>query len=156
MNGTNLKIEGLDELNNILKEWPTAVQNRIVVNAMKASGNLIIKQAKTNLRSVFKGKSKTNYQNFNSSFSVQAMSSRVGVKAGIKNFKYRFIEYGTNGRFYKQKKSEVKHETGKIMPTKFFASAVDSTKDQAVKNIQDNIVQQLEKTVIKFGKKFYQ
>ena len=154
-NYIDLKIEGLDELNKIISEFPAAVQNRIVINAMKASANDIIKTAKSNFQSVKKNKSQTGYADINSSFKVEKMKSKVGVKAGIKGSKgylLRFINYGTAERMYKQKKSGVEHRTGKIQPTKFFESAVDSKRDQAMKNVEDNIITQLEKTFKKYAK----
>lgn len=150
------------QLQRLFTELVPAVQNKIVLQGMRSSAQVILQQAKSNFKARAKGKSINNYKTFNKSFSTEPLRSTFGLKVGIKNYKYRWIEWGTEDRYYKKgtkrsifrnrKDNSAGHYTGKIVATHFFFDAVNSKKDEAQKKVSDAIVQSLEKTVAKYNK----
>ncbi len=149
------------ELQRLFSELVPSVQNRIVLGGMREASKPILQQAKSNFKSKQKNKSTTGYKNFNKSFATEPMRSTFGLKVGIKNFKYRWIEWGTEDRYYKKgskrsvwrrrKDNSAGHYTGKVIATNFFFDAVNSRKEEAQKKVSDAIVQSLEKTVSKYN-----
>jgi len=150
------------ELQKLFLELVPAVQNRIVLQGMRTASKIILQQAKTNFKSSQKNKSLTGYKNFNKSFTTEPMRSTFGLRVGIKNYKYRWIEWGTEDRYYKKgtkrsvlrkrKNNSAGHYTGKIIATNFFFNAVNSRKEQVGKIVSEAIVQSLEKTVAKYNR----
>ncbi|MZQ50432.1 MAG: hypothetical protein GT598_15650 [Bacteroidales bacterium] len=151
------------ELRKLFTELIPSVQNRIVLSGMRNASKIILQQAKSNFKGRQKNKSLTNYSNFNKSFTTEPMRSTFGLKVGVKNYKYKWIEWGTDDRYYKRgvkrstwrkrKDNSGGHYTGKIIATNFFFDAVNSRKEQAKKIVSEAIVQSLEKTVAKYNKK---
>jgi len=162
----DLKIINDKELQELFKELIPAVQNRIVLGGMRTAAKVILQQAKSNFKSRKKNKSKTNYKEINRSFTTEPMSSTFGIKVGVKNYKAKWIEWGTEDRYYKKGKKRYfryrqdaaktdadKHYTGKLQPTNFFYDAVKQTRDRAEKSVSEAIIQSLTKTVDKYNKK---
>jgi hypothetical protein len=89
------------------------------------------------------------------------MTSQFGLRVGIKNYKMRWIEWGTDDRSYKTgvKKSIWKktpnkstgHFTGKLQPTNFFFDAVNAKKAEAQEKVSQSIVDSLNKTVQRYA-----
>lgn len=157
----DFKILNDDQQLKLFKELPIKDQNRVINSAMRSSGNMILKAAKSNFNAVKKGKSKTNYKYIKYQVQPTKKANEFGVIIGIKNYKARWIEWGTDNRVYKIKKrnsfykndiTTTEHKTGKIQPTHFFYNAVDSTKAQAQKNLSDAVVKSLERVVRKNNK----
>jgi len=144
------------ELMALFDELIPSVQNKIIVNGLKSAASIITKQAKQNFKGTKKNKSKTGYKDLNSSFKIKPMNKELGVIAGMQHregYKYRFLNYGTEQRSYKTKKGK-QHDIGKIVGSNFFTDAVNSKKEEANKNIQDEIVKSMNKTVNKWNKKY--
>jgi len=164
--GDHISIEIINdkELFNLFNDLETKLQNKIVVAGMKTAANIILKKAKENFQSVKKDKSLTNYSKLNSFFKVQPLQNpdlnTFGLKLGItkQGYKLRWINWGTNERFYKKskksyfKKSAKEHKTGKIEQTDFFYLAVESSKSEANNKVSQAIIDSLNKTVNKYNK----
>lgn len=145
------------ELFKLFNELTPKIQNKIISTGLKNAARLIINKAKRNFKSIKKGKSKTEYRDFNSSFTVREMRSRAGVIAGLasrkEGYKYRFIDQGTEERHYKTKKGN-EHRTGRMPATHWFTSAVDDSQKTAAEDVQQAVVKSLNKTVEKYNKKY--
>ena len=155
-NFLNLEIINDKKLQEMFKDFIPSVQNKIVMNGMKQAANVILTKAKSNFKSTRKNKSKTGYKNLNSSFKSQPMKKTFGLIVGVKNYKYGWIDKGTEDRYYKiknisKKHNVFKHITGKIKPTDFFTKAVKENEPNSYKNISDAIITSLEKTVKKYA-----
>jgi hypothetical protein len=157
----DLSVLNTVELQKLFSELQTSVQNRIVLQGMRNAAQIILQQAKSNFKSRQKGKSKTGYKDFNKSFATAPMRSQFGLVVGVKNYKYKWSEWGTAERSYKTgvKKSLWKktndgsgHKTGKVVATYFFFDAVRSKSVEAQNAVSNAIVESLERTVKKFEK----
>lgn len=144
------------ELLKLFNELQPKVQNKIISTGLKNAARLIVNAAKRNFKAVKKGKSKTEYRDFNSSFSIRDMRSRAGVIAGLSSkqgYKYRFIDQGTEERQYKTKKGN-EHRTGRITATRWFTNAVQDKQKTAQEDVQQAVVKAMNKTVEKYNKKY--
>lgn len=128
------------------------VQSKIIYDALKKQGKLIIDRSKSNFQATKKNKSTTNYAEFNRAFKIQNRMKRddeLGIKVGMQHregYKYRFINYGTEERFTKKDRS-----TGQLKGTKFFTDAVDQSMPEIQENINQEIKNSLEKIVAKYA-----
>lgn len=141
------------DLMALFNELTPKVQDRIVNTGLKNAARVILNEAKKQFRATQKNKSRTNYKGFTSFFQIKNLRSKEGVILGVKNYKYRFINFGTNPRQYKAK-SGVIHSTGDIEKTSFFTTAVESKKEDAIKLVQDSMKTAMEKTIIQYNKKY--
>jgi len=135
------------ELQKLFTELQPSVQNKIVLAGMRESAKIILQEAKSRFKTKAKGKSKTGYKYINKSFTTEPMKSTFGLRVGIKNYKMRWIEWGTADRYYKNK-----HYTGKLEPTNFFYGAVKAKQEEASKYVSEAIIKSLEKTIKKYNK----
>ncbi len=160
-NDVNLDIINDKELLKLFNELDVRVQSRVINAGFRKAANLIMKQAKANLKQIKKGKSKTGYANINRIFKIQPLKSdgNIGVKAGItkEGYKYRWLNWGTDNRKYTIKKRKFfkknnvkEHNTGLIKPSHFFSNAVDSTKGEAQKNVNEAIINSLKNVIRKY------
>jgi hypothetical protein len=160
----DLKVINSEDLRKLFTELQPAVQNRIVLTGMRQAANVILKQARSNFKAVQKGKSTTGYKYVNKAFSTEPMKGTFGLKVGVKNYKLRWVQWGTEDRFYKKgrkrffryrksliNKDDTKHFTGRVQPTNFFYGAVEQKAGEAQKMISSAILQSLEKTVKKYN-----
>lgn len=145
----DLKIINQQDALDLFHELVFTEQNKIVNTAFRNVAWIILNQAKSNFNAIKKGKSKTGYKFTRSSFTTAPYRSKegFGIKAGIKNYKMRWIEWGTDERNTK------KRFTGKLQPTNFFFNAVKQKKEEATNKISDAIMNSLQKTVDKYNKK---
>lgn len=158
-NNVDIKIINDDKQLELFKELSTQIQNRVIQSGLKSAANIIMKEVKSSWNTVKKNKSKNNYQFVKFSIEATKRGDNYGVKIGVKNYKLRWIEWGTKERTYKVKKrglfNEKKgslHSTGIIKATNFFYGAVDRTKEQAQSNMSNAIMKSLERTVKKYEK----
>lgn len=159
----NIEIINDKELQKLFSELIPSVQNKIVLQGMRSAAKVILQQAKSYFKARQKNKSKTGYKEINRSFASEPMRSKFGLKVGVKHYKARWINWGTEDRYYKSSKKSYyrksgsdtnidKHFTGKIQPTNFFFDAVKLTRDRAQSNVSDAIIESLTKTVEKYNK----
>lgn len=156
-----IKLLNNTEAEKLFSELITSVQNKIVLQGMRNAAQVILQQAKSNFKSKQKNKSKTGYKYFNRSFTTAPMTSQFGLRVGIKNYKMKWIEWGTDDRSYKSgvKKSIWRkttdksdgHKTGKLQPTNFFFDAVKQKKSEAENKVSQAIVDSLNRTVAKYN-----
>jgi hypothetical protein len=159
----DLKIINDAKLQKLFTELVPATQNKIVLNGMRSAAQEILKQAKTNFKSQQKNKSKTGYKFFNRSFATEPMKGTFGLKVGVKNYKMRWLEWGTDERFVKKGRKRFfryrksllnsdkdKRSTGKITGTHFFFKAVEEKKNVAINNINNAIIESFEKVIKKY------
>jgi len=160
----DLRIINDADLQKLFSELLPSVQNKIVLGGMREAAKVILQQAKSNFKSSKKNKSKNNYKDFNKSFATEPLRSTFGLKVGIKNYKYRWVEWGTDDRYYKKGRKRYfryrkdttgtdadGHYTGKVQPTHFFFNAVDTQKETAQNKVSEAIIISLEKTVSKYA-----
>lgn len=143
------------------EQLKTNVQGRTIESGLRKVGRIIINKAKRNFKQIRKNKSKTNYSTMNQSFRIESLKNRkkwgIGLKVGVKNYKYGWIEYGTQDRSYSiskrknffSKKTTTVHKTGRIKPQYFFEKAVKDTTPQAEQMIKDNVIKSIERVVKK-------
>lgn len=143
----DLKILNVQEQLDLFQELVWTEQNKIVNSAFRQVAWIILNQAKSNFNAIKKGKSETSYQYMKNAFATAPYKSKDfwGVKLGVKNYKMRWIEWGTRDRMYG------KHKTGKLQPTNFFYNAVEMKKDEATSKISEAIQKSLDKTVQKYA-----
>lgn len=150
----NIKIINNAEMLALFNELQTKIQNKIVLNGMRKAATIINAEAKQNLNSVKKGKSKTNYREFNRAFKIEAIKNAdngFGVKVGVKYYKARWIEWGTRDREYKNKNGKM-HRTGSIKATNFFYKAVETKKPDAEKMVSECVMDSMKKIISKYEK----
>lgn len=145
--------ETLELFTSLTKE----VKGKIITQALTNAAKIINKQVKSNFNSIKKGKSKTNYIHLQKALKIKSRRKQkdiIGVKVGFtrEGYKYRFIQWGTNNRFYKSKKTNKDHNTGEIEGTNFFYSAVASKKKEAENSISNEITKSLERVIKKYSK----
>lgn len=152
---TGIQLLNDKELGKLFEELIPRIQNQIVAAGFKKAGNIIMKQVKENFKARINNSGNLNLAQY---FKVQPMKTKVGEKVGAvgsgksdMSYLLRFLDYGTKERFYMSKRG-VKHITGKLKATNFFADAVDATKDEAQKAVQQSIVDSFEKVVAKYNK----
>lgn len=143
-------------------------QDKIVIAGIRSAGKTILDKAKSNFQARTKGQSTNDYP-FNSKFKIAKLSKRTdnfGVKLGIINdyggYRMRWVEWGTEDREYKARKSFKLKEhfirkgtivnTGKIQATHFFYDAVEETYDDASKKISENIIKSYNRTIARLNK----
>ncbi len=91
-------------------ELNSTVQSKIILNALRTSGKVISQQIKTNFLMQKKDKSKTNYRDLSKTLKIanrKKKENQLGVIIGItkEGYKYRWIQWGTEDRYTKKKKS---------------------------------------------------
>ena len=139
------------DLQKLFLELTDNIQMKVLNDAFKKSGKVIIDTAKSNFKSTKKGFSKTNYSMFNKSFKSKALKKDVGMIFGMQHregFKYRFLNFGTKERFTKSKK----RFTGVIKASNFFTDAVTSKSGDAQSMLSNEIVLSLDRVVKKYEK----
>jgi len=145
------------DLLKLFNELIPKVQNRIILGGYKQAGKIILSQAKSNLLSRRKNKSLTGYKGFNSMFKTSTLRKpTIGAKVGLSSkvgYKYRFQNFGTAERQYRTKTNKI-HKTGKISASHFFDDAVNSKKDEALRSVNQAIVDSMNKTVKKYERKY--
>lgn len=158
-NNVDIKIINDDKQLELFKELSIQIQNRVIQSGLKSAGNIIMKEIKSSWNTVKKNKSKNNYQFIKFSIEATKSGDSYGVKIGVKNYKLRWIEWGTKERTYTVKKRGLfnkkkgsKQTTGKIEATHFFYNAVDAKKGEAQENMSSAIMKSLERTVQKYEK----
>lgn len=140
------------ELQKLFFELQDKIQIKVLEDAFKKAGKIILDTAKTNFNSTKKGKSKTNYAGLNRSFKSKALRKSIGMIFGMQHregYKYRFLNYGTAQRFTRGKKPRY---TGIIKPSNFFTNAVTTQAENARATLSKNIELSLEKIVKKYEK----
>jgi len=140
------------ELQKLFFELQDKVQMKVLNDAFKKAGKVILDTAKTNFNATKKGKSKTNYAGLSRSFKNKALKNDIGMIFGMQHregYKYRFLNYGTLKRFTKNKK---KRYTGTIKPFNFFTNAVTSQTANAQATLSKEIELSLERVVKKYEK----
>jgi HK97 gp10 family phage protein len=155
----SLELVNDEKLLKLLNELDTSISNRTVLAALRKAGKAINDQAKSNLSSRKKNKSKTGYSGINTLFKVQEIKNkdRYGVKVGLtggNSYKYRWINWGTVDRQYMKKslfKKGKQHFTGRIQPTLFFTDAVTSKREESRKTISDALIKSLKKIENKYA-----
>jgi len=140
------------ELLNLFDELDKKVQDKILLEGFKKSVKMILDAAKSNFDSIKKNQSKTDYTYVNKGWKVEPLANQIGVKFGNKNYKSKWINWGTKERFYKTKKGNM-HSTGLLKRTNFFFDAVESKGEEAQNMLSTHITQALDKTVKKYEKK---
>jgi len=156
MNEVGLKIENNKEILDLFNDLTPKVQDKVVNDGFKGIIRSINKQAKTAFNGVKKNKSKTNYEGFNQAFDVKTLKNGQGVIGGLKSkkgYKYRFINYGTEERFYTTKKGN-RHDTGKITEEKWWTNTVENNENMSIENVSKVIIKSMEKTVEKYDRKY--
>lgn len=160
----NIEVINDKDLLKLFNELDPKVQQKIINQGFRTAAMIILKATKDSLNQVKKGKSKTGYSYLNRMFKISPIKpndkNNIGVKLGItkEGYKYRWLEWGTNERQYEIKKGNIfkttttTQFTGKIQPTHFFYNAVDATKEQAQKNVNEAIVNALKNVVKKYEK----
>jgi hypothetical protein len=153
-----IKIINDRELLALLDELVPKVRDKVIMAGMRKAAKIINDQAKKNFRATQKNKSITGYENFNSLFKVKAMRSKEGVIVGVqdstKGYIYRFINENKGQKRSYRTASGKMHNTGVLRATHFFTDAVESKKQEAIDNVQNAVVEQMEKTVQKYNKKY--
>ena len=141
------------ELQKLFFELQDKVQMKVLNDAFKKSGKIILDTAKANFNTTKKGKSKTNYSALSRAFRSKALYKTIGMVFGMQHregYKYRFLNYGTVARFTKN--GSRKRYTGTLKPSNFFTNAVTSQAENAQKNLSKEIELSLERVVKKYEK----
>jgi hypothetical protein len=141
------------ELQKLFFELQDKVQMKVLNDAFKKSGKIILDTAKANFNATKKNLSKTKYSALSRSFKSKALRKEIGMVFGMQHregYKYRFLNYGTVARFTKN--GSKKRYTGTIKPSNFFTNAVTSQAENAQKNLSNEIVLSLERVVKKYEK----
>lgn len=150
-----LTLIGDVELQKLFLELTPDVQNRIINGAFRSASKIILDEAKRNWNAGKKNQSKTGYKGYSSYFKSEPMKSvgntgfgyKIGLK-GDKAYKMRWLEWGTNERYTRGKKTGNKRYTGKITGTHFFYSAVGNKMEEAKNNLNDAVIKSFD-TVVK-------
>ena len=79
----------------------------------------------------------------------QGFGYKIGLK-GDKAYKMRWIEWGTNERYTRGKKT-AKRYTGKISGTHFFYSAVADKMEEAKNNLNDAVIKSFDTVVRRYS-----
>lgn len=149
-----LSLINSSDLQKLFFELQDKVQMKVLNDAFKKSGKIILDTAKSNFNATKKGLSKTNYSALSRAFKSKALRKDIGMVFGMQHkegYKYRFLNYGTKKRFTRTKKPRY---TGIIKPSNFFTDAVTSQAQNAQNMLSKEIQLSLERLVKKYeGKK---
>lgn len=168
----DIRLTNLKQSMDLFDELATNEQDKIVIAGIRKAGKIILDKAKTNWQRVKKGKSNPDdiKYDFKSKFKISKLSKRsdnFGVKVGIINdnngYRLRWIEWGTDERTYRAKKSFNLNgyriskgdtvRTGKIQATHFFYNAVEDTQEKANEAISQAIIDSYNRTIKRLNKK---
>ena len=156
---TNIDFVNDKQTIKLFNELAKVHQNQVINKALRQAAQPIKEKVFTAFKSKYK--SSTNYKNLRTAFKISPMKSKTGIKIGIINYKYRFLEFGTKDRFYKtstkgnifKRKQVTKHFTGKIQASNFFYNSVNATKEQAQSKVSSAIIESLNQVVNKLSAK---
>ena len=134
-----MKIEGLRELGNALKELDGRVQKRIARSATAAGARVIANDAKQRVP-VDKGTVKKNLRTANlkpnqRGLQETAVGVRVKGKTDTSAFHWRFLEFGT----------------AKMAPKPFLRPAFEAKKGEAAQRIKEQLAKRLDAEAKKIG-----
>lgn len=139
------------ELVALFNELQPKIQNNIIKAGYKKAGDIILQQVKSNFQSRFKNSGKMNFKQY---FKNLPMQTKIGEKIGVtgdKAYILRFLNYGTEDRYYKTRNS-ANHFTGMLKATNFFTDAVEQKKQEAMDALNQCITDSMEKTVAKYNR----
>lgn len=136
---TSIKVEGLRELGNAIKELDSRVQKRIARSATAAGARVIANEAKR-LVHVDSGNVKKNIRTANlKSNQPGVQETAVGVRVNGKTkdsaFYWTFLEFGT----------------AKMAPKPFLRPAFESQKMRAAERVKEQLATRLDAEVAKIG-----
>lgn len=152
----------IDDVMRMFREFDRRKINRTYKQATQKALGIIRQEVVSNLRKVTK---KINRKD------KWGMTLRKGIvtnvyrdnKSGVihimKNFKLKFFELGTKDRYNiakgsrKTGKLKKKRYTGKIPAYHFFTNAVNSKKTEAYRNMEQLIIESIQKINNKYAKK---
>lgn len=139
------------ELQRLFTSLQDRIQIKVLEDALKKSGKVILDAAKSNFNATKKGKSKTNYAGLSRAFKSKALRrDNIGMLFGMQHregYKYRFLNYGTVARFTRGNRPRF---TGTIQPSNFFTDAVTSQAENAQARLSNEIVLSLERLVRRY------
>lgn len=147
-----LELINSTELQKLFFELQDKIQMKVLNDAFKKSGKVILDTAKANFNATKKNLSKTGYSALSRSFKSKALRNAIGMVFGMQHregYKYRFLNYGTVARFTKGNKPRY---TGIIKPSNFFINAVTSQAANAQATLSNEIELSLERVVKKYEK----
>ena len=142
----------------LFNELVANVQGKIILEGLKKAAKPILETAKTTFQRYKKNQSKTNYADLKKSARIKSRRKRkdeLGVIVGFtrEGYKYRWINWGTDDRFYTTKKNKKEKYVGKLEKTNFFFDAVDQSRPQAEAAVSQEIKTSLERTMKKYHAK---
>lgn len=167
----NIELSNTKNVMHLFDELAVTEQNKIVLAGLRTAGKIILDGAKNNWQQRKKGKSNIDdfKYDFKSKFKIEKLSKNsdnFGVKIGIQNdnngYRLRWVEWGTEERSYKAKKSfnlnnhRIKKgttvRTGKIEATHFFYDAVEDKKEIARDSIDEAVIKSYNRTINRLNK----
>lgn len=149
MSEAELNIQKTEELVKLFDELTFQNQKKVVVNAAKRAGKIILDQAKQNLDGAVKVKGQR-YREIRRGFRIEPLRTNMGAAVGVKHYIAKWLEEGTKERY--TRKGIKKAYRGKMVGTKFFENAVNAKKNEAVESFQGLLVDEMEKLVEKYSK----
>lgn len=142
-------LEGMVKLNRILKGLPERVQKKPLQNVFRKATKPLLSEIRAGAP-VATGNTRKNARVING----KGANIKIGFKGGgsymPSYMKAYWSAYGTMEnrdplhRFSEKRKSKTRWRSGGIRPSRFVESAWEKTKDTVTKNINQNIIHDLE------------
>ena len=153
--GAFIRITGVEEINNLLKNLSDDVKKDVLNEALSNVAKEILKKAEENV---------WEHQHTGRVYRSLGISTRKkngkikDITVGARAFgKYKghlahLLEDGTKERFYTTKNG-IQKSTGKMRATRFWSNANEDSEDMMEKELTDNIIKNMEKVVNRYNKK---
>ena len=141
-----------DEVLNKFKQLETKEQKKTFKGALRTASNVLVKQARVNLKMVVQSSNKVTVKG---KFKGLKLSSGIKTKVWkdgktakvniLSDGRLKWFELGTNNRQTKKQTKRKTHNTGSIKASNFFSKARTSTEDQVFNSLETIIMKQIEK-----------
>ena len=142
-----VKIFGTDELIKAFQELDYDLQSKVLSNAFRKAGKLIISAAQGNLGGSYKHVQKS----LTMSFRKEIQTLNVGASKRRGGHLAHIAEAGTQDRQYITKTGRV-HKTGRVIGRKFWENANLQTENEVERIVYDEIKQRFDKILKKHNK----
>lgn len=139
-----------DEVLKKFNELDSKQQKKTFKTALRVSSNILVKQARTNLKQIVQNANKVTvkgkFKGLKLSSGIQTKVWRDGKTAKVnilKDGRLKWFELGTDERTTKKKQKRAVHNTGSIKQSNFFTKARQSTETQVFQSLEQIITKQI-------------
>ena len=153
--GFKLEAQGIKELDQLFTTLRSSQQRAVMLSNFRKAAKPLIKQTRSNYKSKHSATSKSGtYKSIGSSARRQNINLRVGARVAgrFKGYHAHILDQGTKERF-RTTKSGKRVSTGRIVGSKFFTNAVNTSQPQIERSIKDEFYNTLTAYIQRYNKR---